>query len=202
MTQKSLAESMRCFPLSFRKYLANYIFKKVEKSGNRSNITVISNFLKTKNIAKASKKFWQNIASYIILNEKKAFWGYFADHSLERVPQWVQYSGIDSARHCLASNIVISPLSPATSPRAALDIYNFNIQPEPPPSAEHFDQDCFCNPSFRDFQPIPQFWWGGLNRNGFQAIFQLLRVWFIPPDWLTAGSSSFKLLQSSSFASK
>lgn len=70
MTQKSLAESMRCFPLSFRKYLANYIFKKVEKSGNRSNITVISNFLKTENIAKASKKFWQNIASYIILNEK------------------------------------------------------------------------------------------------------------------------------------
>ena len=169
---------------------------------SRSNITVISNFLKTENIAKASKKFWQNIASYIILNEKKAFWGYFADHSLERVPQWVQYSGIGAARHCLASNIVISPLSPATSPRAALDIYNFNIQPEPPPSAEHFDQDCFCNPSFRDFQPIPQFWWGGLNRNGFQAIFQLLRVWFISPDWLTAGSSSFKLLQSSSFASK
>lgn len=73
MTQKSLAESMRCFPLSFRKYLANYIFKKVEKSGNRSNITVISNFLKTKNIAKASKKFWQILALYIILNEKKHF---------------------------------------------------------------------------------------------------------------------------------
>ena len=131
MTQKSLAESMRCFPLSFRKYLANYIFKKVEKSGNRSNITVISNFLKTKNIAKASNKFWQNIASYIILNEKKAFWGYFADHSLERVPQWVQYSGIDSAlfglKYC---NIPPSLQPPALELLWTFTISIFNPLPQ------------------------------------------------------------------------
>ena len=107
MTQKSLAESMRCFPLSFRKYLANYIFKKVEKSGNRSNITVISNFLKTKNIVKASKKFWQILALYIILNEKKHF------EDILQTTVWREFHNgfniLGSTRHCLASNIVISP---------------------------------------------------------------------------------------------
>ena len=80
------------------------------------------------------------------------------------------------SRHCLASNIAISPLSRApASPRAALDIYNFNIQPHQ-----------------RSSTLSSRFWWGSFWKScrRFQPIFQLL--WSIS-DWGAAGTSILKL---------
>ena len=59
---------------------------------------------------------------------KKNIARYFANHSFERVPQWGEYSAILPALFGLKYCNIPSLPTPA-SPRAALDIYNFNIQP-------------------------------------------------------------------------
>ena len=116
------------FPF-FEKISCKLYFQKAQYFAVRQSIKYYCNFKSPQNlnIAKAPKKvlakyslssiLLATVATtwplYIILNQKSP-WNivrYFAIHSLERVPQWVEYSGIDSARQCLASNIVISPLS-------------------------------------------------------------------------------------------
>ena len=85
---------------------------------------------------------------------------YFANHTFERVPQWAQYSailpGLFGLKYC---NI---PLRAPASPRAGLDIYNFNIQPRQlPPRPEDSDEDAF----FNNFFSISKLWWGWFSQS-------------------------------------
>ena len=104
---------------------------------------------------------------YHILNIAR----YFANHTFERVPQWAQYSailpGLFGLKYC---NI---PLRAPASPRAGLDIYNFNIQPRQLPPEQKILMKMRFSIVFSQSQNCDEDGFRNQNLNGFQPIFQL-----------------------------
>jgi len=174
-----LAEPTRCFSLSLTKNILKAIFSRESLAKGsvfccqainqillyfQIDIWKYSSILST-----ALASTWPYISSCIksILNIAR----YFANHSFQRVPQWAQYSAILPALFGLKYCNIPSLRAPA-SPRAGLDIYNFNIQPHQLPPEQNilmrmlfaiFSQSLNCDEDgFRNH-----------NLNGFQPIFQL-----------------------------